>query len=321
MRLQEPAPESRRVKGSIAAIHRSLPRDSLALALRLRQHLGGRVLLAHRYHAFFQSYWPGSMPLDLNASRIKLKAAREHIERLKKCTSPLDPKYYDISLIETPGPVIMLNPPKSYRLVYTPKEPIPETLANIIGDALGNLKSALDYAAVRIDAPGTYFPTAPRSDLPNQRTLTKLEAALPGFRDLLLNTLRPENGPDEPLWGLIGKANNENKHEDFIPTLTMVEVQGINARIGTSSLNNCAGGDDAARPINLIRSAAPIQFSSDCKTLVAMTFGASTSVPNEAVIPTLNRAADAVERTLNEIDKSANPYPWASGSGAIANNP
>jgi hypothetical protein len=58
-------------------------------------------------------YQARSMPLDLNPSRIKLKAAREHIERLKNCTSPLDPKYYDISLIETPGPVIMLNPPKS----------------------------------------------------------------------------------------------------------------------------------------------------------------------------------------------------------------
>lgn len=144
------------------------------------------------------------MPLDLNSSRIKLKAAREHIERLRKSTSPLDPRYYEVSLIETAGPAIMLNSPKSYRLVYTPKEPIPETLANIIGDALGNLKSALDYAAVRIDAPGTYFPTAPRADLPNQPALTKLEAALPGFRGLLLNTIRPENGPDEPLWELIG---------------------------------------------------------------------------------------------------------------------
>jgi hypothetical protein len=205
----------------------------------------------------------------------------------------------------------MLNPPKSYGLVYTPKEPIPETLANIIGDVLGNLKSALDYAAVRIDAPGTYFPTAPRTDLPNQTSLAKLEAALPGFRDLLLNTLRPENGPDEPLWGLIGKANNENKHEDFIPTLTMVEVQGINARFGTNTVIDCTVGGDAAHPINLIGSAAPIKFSSRCNVIVNLTFGAGTSVPNEPVISTLQRAADAVERALDEIDKLANPIVWS----------
>lgn len=188
-------------------------------------------------------------------------------------------------------------------MVYTPKEPIPETLANIIGDVLGNLKSALDYAAVRIDAPGTYFPTAPRTNLPNQLSLAKLEATLPGFRDLLLNTLRPENGPDEPLWGLIGKANNENKHEDFIPTVTMVEVKGINARFGNSTLIDCAVGGDAAHPINLIGSHSPIQFSSHNKPIVNLTFGADTSVPNGPVIPILQRAADAVERALSEIDK------------------
>jgi hypothetical protein len=138
------------------------------------------------------------MPLDLKPSRIKLKAARDHIERLKNCTSPLDPKFYDISLIETREPVIMLNAPECYRLVYKPKEPVPETLANMIGDVVGNLKSALDYAAVRIDVPGTYFPTAPRANLPQLASLAKLEAKLPGFRDLLLDRLRPENGPDEP---------------------------------------------------------------------------------------------------------------------------
>lgn len=252
-----------------------------------------------------------SMPLDLNPSRIKLNAAREHINRLKNCTSPLDPKYYDVSLIETSGPVIMSNPPKSYRLVYTPKEPIPETLANIIGDVLGNLKSALDYAAVRIDAPGTYSLTAPRDDLPNEASLAKLEATLPGFRDVLLNTLRPENGPDEPLWRLIGKANNENKHEDLIPRLTMVEVQGINARIGTNTQSNCSVAGDAAHPINLIRSAAPIQFSSCCNAIVNLTFRAGTSVPNEPGIPILQRAADAGQRTLT---KSTNWQTHSLGS-------
>lgn len=246
------------------------------------------------------------MPLDLKPSRIKLKAARDHIERLRTSISPLDPRYYDVSLIETREPVIMLNAPTFYRLVYTPKEPIPETFANIIGDALGNLKSALDYAAVRIDAPGTHFPTAPRANLIQQLSLAKLEAKMPGFRDLLLNRLRPENGPDEPLWELIGKANNDNKHEDFIPTVTMVRVQGINARYANTILNNCAIVGNAAQSICMIKSFAPIQFSSGHETIVDVKFGSGTSAPNEAVVPLLQRASDAVQRALDEIDKMAN---------------
>src|SRR5207248_1146319 len=161
---------------------------------------------------------------------IKLKAARDHIECLETCTSPLDTNYYAISLMETLVPVLLFNPPNSYRLIYTPKEPNPESLANIIGDALGNPHSALDYAVVP-----------------------------------------------------------------------------INARIGTNTVNNCAVGGDAAHLINLIGSATPIQFNSRCNTVVNLKFGAGTSVPNEPVISTLQRAADAVERTLNEIDKLANP--------------
>jgi hypothetical protein len=59
----------------------------------------------------------------------------------------------------------------------------------------------------------------------------------------------------------------------------------------------------------MIGSHAPIQFSSGYSVIVTLNFGADTSVPNEPVIPILERAADAVERTLDEIDKLANPTP------------
>jgi hypothetical protein len=243
------------------------------------------------------------MPLDLKPSRIKLKAARDHIERLKNCTSPLDPKFYDISLIETREPVIMLNAPKCYRLVYKPKEPVPETLANMIGDVVGNLKSALDYAAVRIDVPGTYFPTAPRANLPQLASLAKLEASQVFGTYCSIGYGRRMGLTNR---ALIGKANNENKHEDFIPTVTMVRVQGINARYANTTLNNCAIVGDAAHPINMIKSFAPIQFSSRYETIVDLKFGPGTSAPNEAVVPILQRASDAVQFALDEIDKMAN---------------
>jgi hypothetical protein len=108
------------------------------------------------------------------------------------------------------------------------------------------------------------------------------------------------------LWALIGKANNENKHEDFIPTVTMVRVQGINARYANTTQNNCAIVGDAAHPINMIKSFAPIQFSSRYETIVDLKFGPGTSAPNEAVVPILQRASDAVQFALDGIDKMAN---------------
>ncbi|WP_369723837.1 hypothetical protein AB8Z38_07280 [Bradyrhizobium sp. LLZ17] len=172
------------------------------------------------------------MPFDFSAARIKIKGARDHIEHFRKRTSPLDPLLYSIELVEKPSDPPR-NPRLSYALTYRPKDqPIPETLANIIGDALGNLRSALDYVGSRI-APNDkkiFFPVAPRPDLPSHSSLPACEAALPGFKDLLLNKIRPENGPDEPLWDLVGKANNDNKHVDFIPTIAALEIRNINAR-------------------------------------------------------------------------------------------
>jgi hypothetical protein len=88
--------------------------------------------------------------IDFAPSRVKIKGANGNIDRLLKMTSPLDRSLYEIVMEEKRGPFIYLNPPTYYELTYRPKEPIPETLANIIGHAFGDLRSALDYIAQRI---------------------------------------------------------------------------------------------------------------------------------------------------------------------------
>jgi hypothetical protein len=153
-----------------------------------------------------------------------------------------------------------------------------------------------------------YFPVAPRQDLPNHPSLPGCETALPGFRALLLQTIRPENGPDEPLWDLVGKANNENKHVDFIPTVTAVEIQNVNAKLPNgNTIQNCSFGGSAAREFILIQANGPISFTPNYKTIVEVKFGPGTSVPNELVAPALERTVTIVERALEELDKLANP--------------
>lgn len=88
--------------------------------------------------------------IDFAPSRVKIKGANGNIDRLRKMTSPLDRSLYEIVMEEKCGPFIYLNPPTHYELTYRPKEPIPETLATIIGHVFGDLRSALDYIAQRI---------------------------------------------------------------------------------------------------------------------------------------------------------------------------
>lgn len=162
-------------------------------------------------------------------------------------TSPLDRSLYEIVMEEKCGPFIYLNPPTHYELTYRPKEPIPETLATIIGHVFGDLRSALDYIAQRIVRSGIptfvskkaiYFPAAPRKDLPAHSSLAEIEQALPGFKKLLLEEIRPENGPNEHLWSFT-KLNNDDKHNDFVPIVTVVGINNVNANIGGVMINNC----------------------------------------------------------------------------------
>jgi hypothetical protein len=80
-------------------------------------------------------------------------------------TSPLDRSLYEVFMDEKCGPMIYLNPPTYYELTYRPKEPIPETLANIIGHAFGDLRAALDYIAQRIVRSGIPDFDAKKNDL------------------------------------------------------------------------------------------------------------------------------------------------------------
>ncbi|UGA46654.1 hypothetical protein HU230_0011680 [Bradyrhizobium quebecense] len=244
------------------------------------------------------------MPLDLGPSRIKISAARDNIARFKEKTNPLSKEFYEILTIEM---WTSINT-RTIDLNYQPKEAISERLASIVGDALGNLRSALDFAAVRIVEPGTkvYFPVAPRKDLASHTSIAPIDAKLSGFKDLLLGEIRPEGGANEPLWDLLGKANNDNKHSDFIPTVAMVMVKNINIKQGTNTLKNCSVEGNAASPIRLVRSLSHIEYSSDCSAIVDTKFGPGTSVPNAAVVETLDRAVSMVDDALTKVGKLAN---------------
>ena len=131
----------------------------------------------------------------LTGPRLNLQRANEHIASLLWMTNPLAPSLYDISIERENAPSASHN--TMYRLTYSPKVRIPETLALIIGDAIHNLRAALDHLAfsiVRCDQSSNsfHFPIGQlRNEIINSQNLIALEEALPGARAVLLDQLRP----------------------------------------------------------------------------------------------------------------------------------
>ena len=83
----------------------------------------------------------------------------------------------------------------------------------MIGDAIHNLRGALDHLATGIirthkDGAKPYFPISQnRDDLINDaemsRRLDDMEQSLPGSKKLILDQIRPVNDARESLWSFV----------------------------------------------------------------------------------------------------------------------
>jgi hypothetical protein len=242
----------------------------------------------------------------LKNPRSKIDRANRHINELRQRSAPLDRTLYELA---NPGQkerasIIHLYPTR-YRVTFRPKQNISETFAGIIGDAFNNIREAFDYtAAAVVDTWGKrpegplYFPITKRKDLVSHTGLSAIENAVPGFAELFLKEIRPENGPNEHLWDFY-TLHRDGKHNDFVPVVTVADISPFNARTGNLNITNCAMGFDAARPSILVDSGTPITMQNNFKTSVDVKFGKGTVFENEPVIPTLTQISQLASETID----------------------
>lgn len=113
-------------------------------------------------------------------------------------------------------------------------EPPPE-LFLCMGDAIHNLRTALDYVATKIvrDHTGSaQFVTFPFDEL-RQTLMARakngpLELALPGITDLIIDQIRPFKQGDGLLWALT-KLDKIDKHNMLVPTVapTFIRMENL----------------------------------------------------------------------------------------------
>lgn len=249
-------------------------------------------------------------PDVLKGPRLKVERAYRHIDELIGLTQPLSHELHVVQVHPNPA---WTNHQHGipYMLMYQPMKPIPETLALIIGDVVHNLRGALDHLATgivrTIDAKAQpHFPMCKVwKDLKlggQGTTLTKIEQALPGAENLLLEKIRPENGPDEPLWAFHG-LDNDDKHNLLVPVVTVAAVTIDSLEVPGLSIERLTCANDAASEFTLVIAHSPITMKQDFETTVQVTFGAAHGFDGQAVIPTLTQLADLVSKTLDAFDK------------------
>lgn len=250
-------------------------------------------------------------PDILIGPRLKVERANSHIDEIVACTAPLSREWHTIQIEPDTKPPYAQ--PTTLTLRYRPTKPIAELIALIIGDAAHNLRGALDLLATGIrqsSAPASrgYFPMRERREdlitsagepIPD---LASIEAALPGSADLLLNKIRPADGPNEHFWSFY-HLNNDDKHNLILPTIVFARIQGINARWGLrNTMRDCTVGGDATKPMDLISSDGHFTVEDNFNTIVEVKFGEGTAFENDPVVPTLTQISGVVTSTLDQFE-------------------
>lgn len=186
---------------------------------------------------------------DLSEARAKLDRARKHIADFEALISNfLATDFYRLR-IETDERKGRME------LVFESLHQPNKELNVVLGDAIGNLRSTLDYAAVAIARPitgavdGVYFPFADQANgFAGQCRNPNLGLSETLRSHFIDNVQAYEGGNGHTLWA-VNKIRNIDKHRFLVAT---VEVAGFIAswRTATGVYNDCGIGVRAGKRTN-----------------------------------------------------------------------
>ncbi|HML01806.1 MAG TPA: hypothetical protein VK487_00365 [Candidatus Bathyarchaeia archaeon] len=192
----------------------------------------------------------------LTLIQVKIERAKEHIATLHKVIQGFfDSKPYQVSTKRD----------ASRRLVYylSKVQPTPICIAVIAGDAIQNLRTALDHMAWQLFLIGTggaisnkhiYFPIADDATAYNSRLEKLRQKGVRTDAIRALNAIQPyKGGKDEKLW-VLNELNNRDKHRLLVTVGSSYQSMNIGA-YARKMLINATGGqfpipkiDDYLRP-------------------------------------------------------------------------
>jgi hypothetical protein len=189
--------------------------------------------------------------MRFTSSRLKIERANKHIADIYAAVRTLPDRY---------TATVEVNPQTGNEVIkhdLSDGNTITTDLALMIGDAIHNLKCALDYAWIgtierfvpsALDS-STKFPVRPTKDeLESALRGRKIDTAAPTLFELVVSNIKPYQGGDHSIWS-VHTLDILDKHRLLIPVLEFAGVDGIeleNERGETS--NGFTWGTDQKPP-------------------------------------------------------------------------
>lgn len=237
-------------------------------------------------------------------ARLKVERAHQHIEELNAALAE--------HLERGAGELhVKQHAERDYRLVFD-AEPVPAAIALILGDAVHNLRTALDHVAWElVEAAGrkpgkdTYFPIREtREKLVNAVDKGEMKFAGREVCRLIIDTIQPYKGGNSALWPL-HDTDIVDKHRLLVPVvaITATPLMSIHTAEGGGILNFRievpAGGSQG-----IFRSATTFKVTTEGKPTFSVFFPEISSFGAKPVIPTLHQLAEVVMGVIDSIERA-----------------
>lgn len=235
----------------------------------------------------------------MHSAKLKVKRANSHINQMVEISSPLAKNLYEIKLIREGD---------MFYLTFNPKQPIPESFALLAGDAVHNLRCALDHLLWALYETSTgerapsylSFPFDKNwKSLEAQKSYKAIQRAFPDAATLIRDTIKPTADRNYALWAL-NILDRFDKHRFLLPSVTVIRVKETDMGVENATPVDVLVSGDVSGPIKIFASDRKIRIEDNIKLTLDIRFPDTSAVfKNEPFIPTLFNTSKSVTETLN----------------------
>ena len=236
------------------------------------------------------------MTIDLLDARQKLKRAGDHISELEKLIdADLASDFYKV-IYQSHNRLLRLNS----------LHPPDKNINAIIGDVIGNLRSALGYAAVAIATPisgksdGVYFPFA--DDVKGLKGQVGKTVFPQTIKDALIDQVQAyKGGAGEPLWA-INKLRNIDKHRFLLVTVNTAGIRVSGIMNGHITMHDCFFGGTAGQDQNLIAGLSNWKFTKQPQLVFEVSIEEVGIVDDAPAVKFLQSLSRSVSGLLDSLE-------------------
>jgi hypothetical protein len=239
--------------------------------------------------------------------KLKIERAKAHISDLHaRFLTFASSNYFHLGIEK--------NPSTGNNLVkFTITENLPEDIGLIIGDAIHNLKSALDFAVSDVllkqigarprHAKSSVYASASRDDFIKCIHGGNISKAPGEILDFIVNKIRPFAGGDQTICAL-HELDIMDKHMLLLPIVQVGVLIGASFEDDKgNALSNCDLFVESGRVLLPISTSGNLRISDYGRPSMSVLFERGLPLEGQLVLPTLTKLAKDISYIVEEFER------------------